>query len=98
LLLIGLLFWQKRVRKKLRERERLQEAQLQRSARLANLGEMASNLAHELNQPLMALSNYAVAARVMANQGQTAAVVESLNDIVSQAQRASEIVKRIRMC
>jgi two-component system, NtrC family, C4-dicarboxylate transport sensor histidine kinase DctB len=96
LLLIGLLFWQQRVQKKLRERERLQEAQLQRSARLANLGEMASNLAHELNQPLMALSNYAVAARMMANQGQTDAVVESLNDIVSQAQRASEIVKRIR--
>jgi C4-dicarboxylate-specific signal transduction histidine kinase len=32
------------------------------SARLASVGEMASTLAHELNQPLMALSNFALAA------------------------------------
>jgi C4-dicarboxylate-specific signal transduction histidine kinase len=38
------------------------------SARLASVGEMASTLAHELNQPLMALSNFAVAARALAGR------------------------------
>ncbi|HAV34885.1 MAG TPA: PAS domain-containing sensor histidine kinase, partial [Massilia sp.] len=35
-------------------RQREQDLRLQRSARLASVGEMASTLAHELNQPLMA--------------------------------------------
>jgi PAS domain S-box-containing protein len=54
-------------------RQRDQELRLQRSARLASVGEMASTLAHELNQPLMALSNFAVAARALAARGTTPA-------------------------
>jgi signal transduction histidine kinase len=50
-------------------RQRDQELQLERSARLASVGEMASTLAHELNQPLMALSNFALAARALAERG-----------------------------
>jgi len=71
-------------------------AQLQHSARLASLGELASTLAHELNQPLMALSSFAGAARAFADQGQQALLVASLADIQAQAQRAGQIVKRIR--
>ena len=41
--------------KQAEDRQHEQERQLQRSARLASVGEMASTLAHELNQPLMAL-------------------------------------------
>ncbi|PXW96272.1 PAS domain S-box-containing protein [Sphaerotilus hippei] len=78
------------------DRQRAQEAQLQRSARLAGLGEMASTLAHELNQPLMALSNYAAAANALVHVGPQQLLVESLVDIQAQAQRASEIVRRIR--
>ena len=82
--------------KRAEERQRVQEAQLQRTARLASLGEMASTLAHELNQPLMALSNFAAAAAALAEAGPKELLVSSLGDIQGQARRASEIVKRIR--
>lgn len=78
-------------------RQHEQERQLQRSARLASVGEMASTLAHELNQPLMALSNFAVAARAIAGQAKQELLVTVLEDIVEQSQRASEIVKRVRV-
>ncbi|WP_374317994.1 ATP-binding protein [Aquabacterium sp.] len=77
-------------------RERLQQTQLQRSARLASLGEMASSVAHELNQPLMALSNFAAAAKALARSGAQDLLQASLDDIQGQARRASEIVRRIR--
>jgi two-component system sensor histidine kinase DctS len=77
-------------------RQREQELRLQRSARLASVGEMASTLAHELNQPLMALSNYAVAARALAAQGPSDLIAGALDEIVDQSKRASEIVKRVR--
>lgn len=82
--------------KRAEERQRAQEAQLQRAARLASLGEMASTLAHELNQPLMALSNFAAAAQALAQGGPPSLLVQSLQDIQAQARRASEIVRRIR--
>jgi two-component system, LuxR family, sensor histidine kinase DctS len=78
-------------------RQRDQELQLARSARLASVGEMASTLAHELNQPLMALSNFAVAARALAAQGATDLLAGTLDEIVEQSRRASEIVKRVRL-
>ena len=77
-------------------RQRSQERQLQHSGRLASLGEMASTLAHELNQPLMALSNYASAAKAFAQQGRHELLGSSLDQIMAQAQRSSEIVRRIR--
>ena len=77
-------------------RQQLQEQQLQRSAHLASLGEIATTMAHELNQPLMALSNFALAARTIASREQQPLLTSALDDIVSQAQRASDIVKRIR--
>jgi len=77
-------------------RQRDQELRLQRSARLASAGEMASTLAHELNQPLMALSNFALASRALAARGDAAMLTGALDDIVEQSRRASEIVKRVR--
>ena len=82
--------------KQAEDRQHEQERQLQRSARLASVGEMASTLAHELNQPLMALSNFAVAARTIAAQAQMEVLVAALDDMVEQSQRASEIVRRVR--
>ena len=76
--------------------ERLHAKQLQHSARLASLGEMASTLAHELNQPLMALSSFASAAQAFADQGKHGLLVDSLNEIKAQAQRSGEIVRRMR--
>lgn len=77
-------------------RQRQHEEQLQHAQRLASLGEMASTLAHELNQPLAALSNFASAAKAFAEQGRQELLVSSLDETAAQAQRAAEIVRRIR--
>jgi PAS domain S-box-containing protein len=77
-------------------RQRQHDEQLQHAQRLASLGEMASTVAHELNQPLMALSNFASAAKAFAEQGKQAMLMNSLDEIVAQAQRAAETVRRIR--
>jgi PAS domain S-box-containing protein len=77
-------------------RQRQNDEQLQHAQRLASLGEMASTLAHELNQPLMALSNFASAAKAFAKQGNQQLLVSSLDETVVQAQRSAEIVRRIR--
>ncbi|MFP5474994.1 MAG: ATP-binding protein [Gammaproteobacteria bacterium] len=76
--------------------QRQNEAQLQHAQRLASLGEMASTLAHELNQPLMALSSFASAAKAFAQRGEGALLTQSLDDTIAQAQRSAEIVRRIR--
>jgi two-component system sensor histidine kinase DctS len=77
-------------------RQRQNDEQLQHAQRLASLGEMASTLAHELNQPLMALSNFASAAKAFAEQGNQQLLVSSLDETMAQAQRSAEIVRRIR--
>lgn len=77
-------------------RQRQNDEQLQHAQRLASLGEMASTLAHELNQPLMALSNFASAAKAFAEQGNQQLLVSSLDETMVQAQRSAEIVRRIR--
>ena len=77
-------------------RLRLHDEQLQRSGRLASLGEMASTLAHELNQPLMAMSNFSSAAKAFALQGNHALLIDTLDDITHQGQRCADIMRRIR--
>jgi PAS domain S-box-containing protein len=82
--------------KRAEDQQRQQEAQLQHALRLASLGEMASTLAHELNQPMMALSNFASAAQAFAEQGEHTLLVASLGEITAQAQRSADIVRRVR--
>ncbi|WP_293931958.1 sensor histidine kinase [Iodobacter sp.] len=77
-------------------REREQEEMLRHTGKLITMGEMASTLAHELNQPLMAMSNYASAARQFANQNNQEMLDSTLSKIAGQAQRAAAVVKRIR--
>ncbi len=81
--------------KKTEAKQRLHDTQLQHTGRLASMGEMVSTLAHELNQPLMALCNFASAANAFAKQGNNALLVESLGEITVQAQRSADIVKRV---
>lgn len=76
--------------------QREKERQLQRTARLASVGEMASTIAHELNQPLMALSNFAVATKSMHRTSSPEMLDLALEEIVEQSKRASEIVRRVR--
>lgn len=82
--------------KRAEEQQQRREAQLQRVQRVITVGEMASTLAHELNQPLAALVNYAAAARSLAAQGRTDALDDSLAALSAQALRAADIVGRIR--
>lgn len=82
--------------KKAEARQRLHDAQLQHTSRLASMGEMASTLAHELNQPLMALSNFSSAANIFAKQGRQELLLNSLQEITKQVHRSAEIVKRVR--
>lgn len=80
---------------KLRERD----AELIHMARLSALGEMASSLAHELNQPLSATSNYLNgAARILeAVDGPGVATArEALHRAAEQAVRAGTIIHRMR--
>lgn len=80
---------------------RLQEiqAELARLARLNELGEMASTLAHELNQPLSAIANYAQGSkRMLQNLSEPAseALQEALGEIGSQSLRAGQIIRHLR--
>jgi two-component system sensor kinase FixL len=80
---------------------RLQElqAELVHISRLTAMGEMASTLAHELNQPLAAIANYLQgASRVIGNaKAQTPPMVkEALDKATEQSLRAGQIIHRLR--
>ena len=67
-------------------------------SRLATMGEMASGISHELNQPLTAIANYAHACvRLLASpDADLIDVREALTQISGQALRAGEIIRRLR--
>lgn len=80
---------------------RMQEMQseLVHMARLTTVGEMASALAHELNQPLSAITNYMKGSRrILAGRTdeETRMVCEALEHAAGQALRAGEIIRRLR--
>jgi two-component system sensor kinase FixL len=79
---------------------RLQELQseLIHMSRLSAMGEMASSLAHELNQPLSANANYLNAAKRMLEQENRtdARPIEAIAKAAEQAVRAGEIIRRLR--
>ena len=73
------------------------QAELIHASRVTAMGAMASTLAHEVNQPLTATSNYLAAARRMAANGQTGpALPEAIEAALSSALRAGEIVRLVR--
>src|SRR6185503_13219686 len=80
---------------------RLQELQseLVHISRLTAMGEMASALAHELNQPLSAITNYMKGSRRLLEQttDERAGVVrEAMDSAAEQALRAGQIIRRLR--
>ena len=81
-------------------RERLQELQseLLRASRLSAMGQMASALAHELNQPLTAIINYVQATRRMIAGGTVPRerLEDTMDKAVAQATRAGQIIHRMR--
>jgi C4-dicarboxylate-specific signal transduction histidine kinase len=77
---------------------RRQEEQLEHSTRLAELGEMAASISHELNQPLTGIRNYARNAYYMLEQkpGAEAEVKDNLRLISEQVDRAAKIINQMR--
>ena len=80
---------------------RLQELQseLVHISRLTAMGEMASTLAHELNQPLSAITNYMKGSRRMledAGDERSASIRKALDNAGEQAIRAGQIIRRLR--
>jgi signal transduction histidine kinase len=77
------------------ERQRANEG-LRQSLRLATAGEMAGAIAHEVNQPLTALTNYARSGQMLIAAGRTAELAAVIERMQAEAQRASEVVRRLR--
>jgi two-component system sensor histidine kinase DctS len=83
-------------RKRMEELNRQHQEKLQASARLATMGEIASTLAHELNQPLAAISSYTTGAlNVLARGGDPATLKAPLEQACAQAQRAGQIIRSV---
>ncbi|CAN7557274.1 PAS domain S-box protein [Pseudoduganella sp. LjRoot289] len=89
-------------RKRIEELNRQQEEKLQTSARLATMGELASMLAHELNQPLAAISSYTTGAlNVLARAEGSGEALDcgmlrpALQQAGAQAQRAGQIIRSV---
>jgi two-component system sensor kinase FixL len=83
-----------------RAEKRIQEiqAELFHVGRVAEMGQLASSLAHEVNQPLAAIANYAEAARyVLASApAPPSGMPDLLDKIEAQSRRAAEIIRRLR--
>ncbi len=81
------------------ELSRQQQERLQASARLATVGEMASLMSHELNQPLAAIASYATGSLNLLDepdpQGAVPMLRQALERIAEQAERAGRIIKSV---
>lgn len=80
------------------EKQRAMFAEHAHASRVVALGEMASSIAHEINQPLTAIISYADASRRLletsGHDGET--LNHALRQISEQGQRAGEIIRRLR--
>ncbi|WP_199710775.1 sensor histidine kinase [Noviherbaspirillum cavernae] len=88
--------------KRIEDLNRQQQEKLQASARLATMGEIASTLAHELNQPLAAISSYTTGAlNLLENASRQPGGVDlgllkpALEKTKAQAQRAGHIIRSV---
>ncbi len=85
-----------RLRAELQAAAQAEKAQV--TSRLMTMGEMASSVAHELNQPLTAITNYCngMVSRVQAESIARDDLVAALRKTAHQAERAGQIIHRIR--
>jgi two-component system, LuxR family, sensor histidine kinase DctS len=86
-----------REQRRVEELSRASQDRLQATARLAMVGEMASLLSHELNQPLAAISSYATGSTNLLREGRhTSADLElAMQRIAQQAERAGKVIKSV---
>lgn len=86
------------------DRKRMEEAALQhqerleQTSRLITMGEMASSLAHELNQPLSAIANYCMGSvnRLKSGDYRQEDILAAMEKASIQAERAGKIIRRTR--
>jgi hypothetical protein len=85
-------------RLRVEEQAEQQAEKAQVTSRLITMGEMASSVAHELNQPLTAITNYCngMVSRVKADTIRTDDLIAALQKTARQAERAGQIIHRIR--
>lgn len=84
--------------RRVEELSRASQERLQATARLATVGEMASLLSHELNQPLAAISSYATGSLNLLEPGGAADPADlqlALRRIAEQAERAGKVIKSV---
>jgi len=85
--------------RRVEELSRQQQDRLQASARLATVGEMASLMSHELNQPLAAIASYATGSLNLLDDPEPQAAApllhQALERIAEQAERAGRIIKSV---
>ena len=75
-----------------------QQKRLEQTSRLITMGEMASSLAHELNQPLSAIANYCAGCvkRMQAGNYRFEDLLAAMQKAGEQAERAGKIIRRMR--
>ena len=80
------------------EQARRHQTELARVARLSTMGEMATGIAHELNQPLAAIANFARGCLRRLRGGDVAPddLLQPLEEICAQAERAGEVMRHVR--
>jgi C4-dicarboxylate-specific signal transduction histidine kinase len=85
-------------RKRAEDKERQRMMELAHVTRLSTMGEMATEIAHEVNQPLTAITNYSSACVRMltSNADNPEEIIDALKEITRQAQRAGEVIRRLR--
>jgi two-component system, LuxR family, sensor kinase FixL len=85
-------------RKRAEEAARQHQAELTHVLRLGTMGEMAAGLAHEINQPLAAIVNYAQGCgrRLRLSSDDVDAVLPVIDTIAAEGLRAGEIIRRLR--
>lgn len=72
------------------------QAELIHVSRLTELGQLVSALAHEVNQPLTAMAMYLTGMRRLLARGDQQGVLETMERVAAQAERARQIVHRLR--
>ena len=85
-------------RRQAEELSRQQQERLQQTSHLITVGHMASTLAHEMNQPLAAIANYATGCvrRLRAGNWDAQELLAAMEKAGAQAERAGRIVQRVR--
>lgn len=90
-------------RREAEEAQRNEGERLQQTSRLVTMGEMASSIAHELNQPLTAISNYCMGLTARLRSQRAGGPLMSddelglmLGKVAAQADRAGKVIQRIR--